>query len=594
MPHLPTLRSHGAYTTTTEQFFGLDRRLKAPDGTFSAMRNLSGEDYPVLSTRHYRGNMATLNDPRGMIAKDALAWVDGSTLFYNGFQVQGVVLSAPGEKQLVSMGAYLIIWPDKYYVNTADLSDHGHIEVRNAVNASSLPITYTICNQDGDDYAEPVASAEPPETPANGAVWIDLSSDPHTLKQYSADSSTWVSIPTTYVKISASNIGIDLKALDGVTISGASVDVQNPDVVSQVQALNGTVIAYAVSKDYIVVTGLLDQIVEQTTGTVNVSRTAPDMDFITEASNRLWGCKYGLVNGQPVNELYCCALGDFRNWNQYLGLSTDSWAASQGTDGVFTGAITHMGHPLFFKENSLHKVTISSSGAHGVNTTICRGVQKGSHKSLVVVDEYLYYKSRTDICVYDGSLPVSVSEALWDERYYDAVAGAYAGRYHISMRDSDHEWHELVYDTSTRLWHEEDDLHALHFAQMDDDLYCIDHRGNLIAMYGTEGTPEELIWWSADTSIIGFEYPEQMRLSRYNIRLDLPEGSTMDVYVQYDSSGDWMHVHHMEGDGLGSILIPVIPRRCDHLQIRMEGIGQARIYTFTKKLTFAGERRYRP
>lgn len=594
MPHLPTLRSHGAYTTTTDQFFGLDRRLKAPDGTFSAMRNLSGEDYPVLSTRHYRGNVATLKDPRGMIAKDALAWVDGSTLFYNGMQVQDVVLSESGEKQLVSMGAYLIIWPDKYYVNTADLSDHGHIEVRNAVDASSVPVTYTVCNQEGEDYSDPVASSEPPETPENGAVWIDISSDPHTLKQYSADASSWVSIPTVYVKISASNIGIGLKALDGVTISGASVDVQNPDVAAQVEVLNGTVIVYATSKDYIVVTGLLDQVVEQNSGTVNVSRTAPDMDFITEASNRLWGCKYGLVNGKPVNELYCCALGDFRNWNQYLGLSTDSWTASQGTDGVFTGAITHMGHPLFFKENSLHKVTISSSGAHGVNTTICRGVQKGSHKSLVVVDEFLYYKSRADICVYDGSLPVSVSEALWDERYYDAVAGAYAGRYHISMRDSDYEWHELVYDTSTRLWHEEDDLHVLHFSQMDDDLYCIDKDGNLIALYGTEGTPETDIDWSADTSIIGFEYPEQLRLSRYNIRLDLPEGSTMDVYVQYDSSGDWMHVHHMEGDGLGSILIPVIPRRCDHLQIRMEGTGQARIYTFTKKLAFAGERRYRP
>ena len=49
-------------------------------------------------------------------------------------------------------------------------------------------------------------------------------------------------------------------------------------------------------------------------------------------------------------------LGDFRNWQCFMGLSTDSYYGNLGTDGKFTGAITHMGYPLFFKENCLHKV----------------------------------------------------------------------------------------------------------------------------------------------------------------------------------------------------------------------------------------------
>ena len=28
------------------------------------------------------------------------------------------------------------------------------------------------------------------------------------------------------------------------------------------------------------------------------------------------------------------------------------WVGSVGTDGQFTGAITHLGYPLFFKENT--------------------------------------------------------------------------------------------------------------------------------------------------------------------------------------------------------------------------------------------------
>ena len=41
--------------------------------------------------------------------------------------------------------------------------------------------------------------------------------------------------------------------------------------------------------------------------------------------------------------------------------------------------------------------------------TPCRGVQKGSWRSLCVVNEVLYYKGRTEICAYDGSVPVAVS-----------------------------------------------------------------------------------------------------------------------------------------------------------------------------------------
>ena len=56
-----------------------------------------------------------------------------------------------------------------------------------------------------------------------------------------------------------------------------------------------------------------------------------------------------------VNELYACKLGDFKNWNCFLGISTDSYVASVGTDGPWTGAVTYLGNPIFFKETCLHK-----------------------------------------------------------------------------------------------------------------------------------------------------------------------------------------------------------------------------------------------
>ena len=66
-----------------------------------------------------------------------------------------------------------------------------------------------------------------------------------------------------------------------------------------------------------------------------------------ECGNRLWGCKYGLVDGETVNEIYASKLGDFKNWNCFAGLSTDSYAAARGSDGPFTGAADYLGQPRF-------------------------------------------------------------------------------------------------------------------------------------------------------------------------------------------------------------------------------------------------------
>ena len=136
------------------------------------------------------------------------------------------------------------------------------------------------------------------------------------------------------------------------------------------------------------------------------------MDFVTECQNRLWGCYYGIRDGETVNEIFCCKLGDFKNWECYMGISTDSYRASVGTDGVWTGAVTYLGYPMFFKENFLHKVYVSATGAHQITSTALDGVQKGSADSLAIVADTLIYKTRTGIAQFDGSMPVPISDAF--------------------------------------------------------------------------------------------------------------------------------------------------------------------------------------
>lgn len=591
MPYFPTLTE--SYTTqqVTDVFQGYNHNLKIGDGEFFDMKNLTSSFYPLLANREKRSTVKMLDAPRGLLAKSKLAYIDGSHLYYDNEDITdylnaaGFVISnneAMLPKQLISMGAYIVIYPDKLYINTENYTDCGSIEAT-FTSVENAPVLYTLCKVDGTEYETPTTSTSEPIEPKNGDLWIDTSSNIHSLKQYSATSKMWVQVATVYTKISYAGIGKAFSKYDGVTISGCSA-TDNVNA-SQIEALNGSKIIYDKADDYIVVVGLLDQTYTQESGSITVSRSMPDLDFITEAENRLWGCKYGLVNGKTVNEIYCCALGDFKNWNQFLGLSTDSYVASVGTDGQWTGAVTHLGYPIFFKENCLHKVYISSSGAHQIVDTACRGVQKGSHNSLVVVNETLFYKSVTDICAYDGSLPQSASSQFGTERYYEAAAGSIGDKYYVSMRDKDNQWHLFVLDTAKGFWHREDNTRALSFARCNGELYYLDADTNaLMTVGGSVGTPENEVAWSATTGIMGYTTIEHKYISRFNLRMRLPIGSKADMYIQYDSDGIWHHAGHMEGTGTKTFMLPVRPRRCDHFQFKIEGTGEIRIYSFARIL----------
>jgi hypothetical protein len=201
-----------------------------------------------------------------------------------------------------------------------------------------------------------------------------------------------------------------------------------------------------------------------------------------------------------------------------------------------------------------------------------------------VVNETLLYKSRADICAYQGSFPESISDALGDERYYDASAGVLGERYYISMRDADGDWSLFVYDIRRNLWLREDELHALCFAALGDELFCLTEDA-LFAMAGSVGTPEPYVAWEAETGMLYYQYPDRKYLSRFNLRLYMEEGAQLDVYLMYDSNGEWVRQGRVKMKGTRTVTLPVRPRRCDHLRMKLVGKGEVRLYSIAKILT---------
>lgn len=577
----PTLNTIASTKEAVEEFRGYNHNLRIGDGENWDEENLTSDYYPVFSPRKARGYYATPASPQGMIAKDVLCYVDGENFVY-GSQVIALGLSTAAEdcpKKLVSMGAYVCVFPDKKYVNTANLSDFGSME---AAYTSTGTVTFTMCTSDGTDMENVTVSGTAPESPVNGQYWLDTSGSPSVLKKWAVTTAVWVTIQTTYVKIASDGIGTGFSVGDGVTLAGITAE--------SLGDLNGSALIYGQGDNYLVVVGVLGNQVTQDTP-VTVKRVVPNMDFVTESGNRLWGCRYGTaVNGQTVNEIYACKLGDFKNWNVYSGISTDAYTASVGSDGPFTGAVTHLGYPLFFKENCMHKVYGNYPSNFQIQMTALRGVQEGCGESLAIVGETLFYKARGGVCAFDGSLPVDVSAALGKVQYGSAVGGAVGDKYYISMADTAGVWSLFAYDTKTGIWHREDGLHAESFATLKSELYAVDASNrNILALLGSGEAAEDTVQWMAETGDLGLSDPYGKYVSKISLRMQVSPETNIDLFVNYDSGTEWEHLCNIRSMHLRSITVPIRPRRCDHLRLRLKGEGNVKIYSLVKTISGGGD-----
>ena len=582
----PQMRVPYTSQQMVDVFNGYNHNLRIGDGEFYDMKNLTSNDYPVLSTRGQRG-LYTENQPKnpvGLIAKDNLCYVDGGDFVINGKRIGMELNDEP--KQFISMGAYVIILPDKKFINTADLSEYGNIEASFTSTADN-PVTFSLCMADGNDPETTYTQDSEPEEPEDGDRWIDTSTTPCTLKQWSESSGMWVQLASTYVKISApgSGLGKAFEKYDGITISGLTgkLEAEGGDIyeIPELAALEGSAVIWDKGDDYITVVGILSD-ARTIVSPVTISRRMPEMDYVIECSNRLWGCRYGPdENNETVNMIYSSKLGDFKNWSCYMGIATDSWYGAVGTDGPFTGAISLLGSPLFFKENHLHKVHVSTGTAHQVTDTPCQGVQRDCSGSLAVVGNVVYYKSRNGVCVYDGSLPGDISQAFGGIRYTNAIGGGIGSKYYISMDDMEGGSHLFVYDSSKGLWHKEDDLRVDRFCSCGGELYAISN-GKIVTMLGSGEADTTPLEWMAESGLIGLNMPDMKYISRLVIRLQLPEGSFLRVLAEYDSSGRFEQLFTIHGHGLQAFALPVRPVRCDHMRLRLEGEGPAKLFSIVK------------
>lgn len=564
----PTLYVRQQSRQVIDEFRGYNHNLRIGTGEFYDMKNMTSDNYPLLSPRKPRGTVDGVSGQvQGMASLNGLCYVAGGRLYYG--ETDGVwkvadMLLSEGEKQLVPFGAYLIVMPDKLWLNTVD-GTTGSCEIGEQFQGS---IGIVWCKVDGEVYETVVDGEAEPENKSQ--MWVHNGS----LWEWNETLNQWSEVENCYLKLIHKGIGSSFEPGNLVMLEDYDADL------SFLRDKEYTIMAK--EKDWIVIDAKMPYIrVELENAQFSVEAKMPLMDFVFEHENRLWGCRYGLnLSGEFVNEIYASKLGDFKNWSSFKGVSTDSYIASCGTDGPWTGAIKALGYPLFFKENYLHKVYGSYPANYQIQAMACRGVRRGCHKSLVTVNEILYYLSGSGVCAYDGSLPVCVSGNLGNGIFRDAVAGRYGNKYYISMEGEDGH-HLFAYDGLKGLWHREDRIQVADFCTVGDSLfYTVNDTAGVFCVGG--GVPVEgKVDWYCETGVIGASDHENKYISRINLRLEADIGTMIMFYAQYDSAGSWVHVGSFSCRTMDSVTVPLRIRRCDHLRLRIVGRGEGKIHGMT-------------
>lgn len=320
---------------------------------------------------------------------------------------------------------------------------------------------------------------------------------------------------------------------------------------------------------------------------LTLAREIPDLDFICVNENRCWGCR--------GDTIYASKLGDPTNWNVFDGLATDSYAVDAGSEGEFTACCSYLGYPIFFKEEHIYKVYGSRPSNFQLMGSAVMGVKKGSHRTLAVAGETLYYLSRSGIVAYAGGVPENISKAFGLDRFKNGCGGSDGLKYHCVLEREDGGHDHFVWDTRRALWHREDAQDAVGFAFSGGELWMLGTDGKLWGL-GLAKTPagasvENLQSW-VETNDFTESDPNRKGTAKLQLRGELGEDSYLIIRIKFDSGragspsdtqGGWEEVKVLSATKKRSWYLPIIPRRSDHFRLKFEGVGQWRMYSLVRE-----------
>ena len=556
------------------EFKGLNRREVVEEGEMSDMLNLCSDDYPILSPRKPRGEL-TLPEgvklPLQIMAKyNRLAMIardtdDSISFYFDGVKIDEVD-DLTYDTKMVSINTKICFYSGSRKTCISVL--------QRGTSAGIVTGSYT-------SLEESVAVTNVSVVTSNEDARIVLSG----IKNFNYDDA------------------VDISGTLAYTAGGTqlSVECKVSCIIEEVikDETNEQTTLVLPRETFIELTG------EGATDialTGAISRSWPDLDFVIEWNNRLWGAS------SSDNTVYACKLGDPTNWHYFQSTGLDSFYAQQGTDGIWTGCATYSSHVIFFKQDSMTRIYGTSPATFQVANAQCYGVEEGSDRSTVTINDRVFYKSAIGIMCYEGGIPYCVSEKF-NTSFRNVIGGTEGSKYYASIQDAKGGFPLLVLDIDKGVWHKEDSTRMTGTCTIDNRLYFINAQSEalkcgpsaitsqwLLVGHGAASNGKILIInplnanestedieWMAQFGPFD-EYMENRKIySKILMRLVRSNESEVKVYIS-ENEGAWELVQDFYPTKTGGDYIPIIPRRCDRYSIKIEGKGKCSVKSLTRKV----------
>lgn len=282
---------------TVGQWGGLDERLIIDESSFSAMKNMSTRFFPAVSTRLPRGTaLQTIANPHGLYWKNHLFWISGTKCFYDDSEISGMTVT-DGDKQIVGMGAYICVFPDKKVFNTAT----GEVNAVDATYDQNGTITFEELSQDSA-FCKITATGIQNSFKLHDGVTIYGVNDKAFLVDGQPATKVVSETGTNYIVVSA----VIQNAWTGkvtMTSSSGRTRIAGTGIHDNFSA-NDTVKVIGCKDDALNVTGKAVQ--TEGTGYIEVNQAFPAKSF-TQSGTATFSAYF---TGSNLTRIYCASMGD--------------------------------------------------------------------------------------------------------------------------------------------------------------------------------------------------------------------------------------------------------------------------------------------
>ena len=649
--YLPTPTKKRSTRHGVTEFRGLDSHLTAPAGWFFKDCNVSSDEAPALTVRRPRRQIEGVNlmATAAVVIEDILCTEENNEITFRhlggGVSVPAypVDRALPGKRLLIPCSYYLLVWPDKIYINVLDPDDRGRLDEESPLFGTAGVQVY-VCDKHGKHAT--VVSKEPPDhtyvsgmsggLTGDGDLWLwtqtpidnDMTAPRlflcHETEIEDGIERTWelvdpyieLSLPypyahgkTTYGWLKdGETVEIRLKDAIGQVLTDTTINSYDITPIIGVHTIEGAVNAFegeegtaedgntfiyrrrTISFRFPGVLDFSDVKFGGGNNKLHARRIIPDVDCAVTLDGRVYGAFRGVspASGEDVNEIYISAADDFKRFFRLEDTDADPVTMSVVEPGAFHAAAVVGGVVTFWKDR--HIVTVGGSSPGSFYLNAMNGSRPQFAKSLCLINGYAYYLTAGgEVVAYYGGNFTTVSERL-GTRLQDvghAEAGTMGGKYYLAATHRNGKRYIYVYDTSNGLWHTESQppngITAM--AEGTDGLYLIeggsDTIGGRILLVGegeanTENPipdDERKLSWSWETGMIGLDTPRKKYINRVEVRLIMEEGAQVTMWVEYDSCPERHLVWQAEAERTRTVSSRMVPRRCDHLRLILEGRG---------------------